>query len=56
MPAGDVHGTRPFSDTHLHIVFLVLSLYFSVSALSVVATRELACHVMSVQCMLTAVK
>ena len=37
-PAGDVHGTRPFSDTHLHSVFLVLS-HLCVPALSVVATK-----------------
>ena len=37
-PAGDVHGTRPFSDTHLRNVFLVLS-HFGVSALTVVPTK-----------------
>ena len=37
-PAGDVHGTRPFSDTHLRSVFLVLS-HVCVSALPVVPIK-----------------
>ena len=37
-PAGDVHGTCPFSDTHLRSMFLILS-HVCVSVLPIITTK-----------------